>query len=230
MAFWSKFIEVEEEAPKKEPLADLSDLEGLSAPAPVKEKPKPKAKGASTIEAVEPEPATPQAPARSALDWTLDEVYRAGKAELGRNSADTVLKLRDGLRQLPPEQQLAMVRVMDKADETWDENHVLADAKNRVAILTRYLDFVSKDEEVQVAKATASSTAVSQEKTDQVEALDTQIKELQRKREDLVKVIAQAQADAEEQAQGVRAKADKVRELVKVAVDRYKEILTFFGV
>jgi hypothetical protein len=227
--FWQRFINVESDPEAPAVGGDLSDLGDLSVP-PAKEKPskvKPKEKSSPLKD--EAAPAEPVTPSRTALDWTLEEVFRGGKAELGRNSAETVIKLREGLKNLPSEQQLAMVRVMDSADDTWDEEHITSDAKNRVAILTRYLDFVAKDEQVQVARATEASTAISEATSAEVTDLDAQIRVLQLKRAEKIKVIEKAQADADVQAQSVRARADKVRLTVAGAIDRYKGLLTFFG-
>jgi len=227
--FWQRFINVESDPEVPAVGGDLSDLGvDLSTP-PVKEKPskaKPKEKPASAEDTASQEPA---APTRTALDWTLEEVFRGGKAEMGRNSADTVIKLRDGLKNLPSEQQLAMVRVMDSADDTWDEVHITTDAKNRVAILTRYLDFVSRDEQIQVTKATEASTALSEATAAEVTDLESQIKLLQLKRAAKIEIIDKARADADVQAQSVKARADKVRQTVAGAIERYKGLLTFFG-
>jgi len=79
--------------------------------------------------------AAPTAKPKTALDWTLTEVFQAGGIQSGRNSAETVLVLLHGLAAIPEDQRLIAIRAMDAADEGWDEETVLTERTNRLGSL-----------------------------------------------------------------------------------------------
>jgi len=126
--------------------------------------------------------AAPAAPARTALDWTLDEAFAGGGAEAGRNSALTVLKLLAGLQALPPEARLVAVRAMDSADDTWDEAHVTADARKRIAILQQFIGFIDKDVETRLGEIMATFEAAKAATEGRVAELDRQMAVLKAER------------------------------------------------
>ena len=165
----------------------------------------------------------------TAMEWSLDDVFRDGGAATGKNSAETAIKLRDSLATFPETAQLAMVRAMDAADDSWTEADVLADAQKRVTILGQYSTLVDADENKRVAAAHAASAEFETNHATTIAKIDANIASLQADREHLVQEIAQANALAEEQANAVKVKAGQIRELVANAVARYQAVLKFFG-
>jgi len=207
MAFWDKLVTIT-------PATDSATSEAPEAPeAPTGDAPAPAATAVK----------------RTPLDWTLEEILAAGGAEAGRNSAETVITLRASLAPFSPEQQLAMVRAMDAVDNTWDEEHVMADANRRVAILDKYTGLVASDEADRVKALNVAFDSRKAELDALIVDLDAQIASLKARREGAVQDTAAAKQAAEEQAKAVNLRADGVRQTISTAVERYKALIKFFG-
>ena len=175
----------------------------------------------------------PSAPAavksKTAMDYTLEEVFASGGAATGRNSADTVIKLRDSLSSFTAEQQLVMLRAMDSADDSWDETTVIADAKRRIIITDEYQRMVSEDEANRVAKINEDCSNHTRGRRVIVEDIDAQIAELQANREKEIAKSEDAVAVAAEQVSHVKNRADGYRASAAAVAAKYKEIINFFG-
>ena len=209
--FWQTFIAVTEDAtPAEAAVADIAAYEPV-------------------VDVVPATVATAPKATRTAMDWTLDDILTAGGAEQGRNSAETVIKMRDSLAAFPPDQQLAMVRGMDVADDTWDEAHVVLDAQKRVAILDKYVGLVKADEDKQIAQIDAEFQAAKAGNQSQINDLDAQIAALQGQRASLVRDTEVAEAASADKALAVKSRAESVRQTVATATARYKTLRGFFG-
>lgn len=174
------------------------------------------------------EPTAPMAPARTPLDWTLDEVYAAGGAEQGRNSADTPLKLQEGLAAFSQDQRVAMVRALDGADDAWDEATALADAKKRVQILEQYKTFIDKDVASQIEAANVDYRSTKSSNDARVAEIDAQIAGLMARRDAELAATGKAQQAANDTAKAVQVRAEGVKARVDAALARYRELITFF--
>lgn len=173
-------------------------------------------------------PVTP-GPARTALDWTIPEVFAAGKVVTGRDTADTVLALLEGLRAFPPAQQLAMIRAMDAADDTWAESDILADAQNRLRVLQQYGAFIDRDATSQIEAAKSEFTAAQAACDQEIQALDQQIAALQAQRQGVTQKAASAKAQTDAAIQTIKTRADEARKRASDTAAKYKALVTFFG-
>lgn len=219
-SFLSLFVKVED--------PDPSEATGMPGNLPHSES---IAGYGSALQSDEPTvaPAGPKPIARTAMDWTLAEVLEAGGAATDRNSAETVIKMRDKLASFPQDQQLGMIRAMDASDDTWDEATVVLDAQKRVAILDKYVGLVQADQTKQVAQIDAAFQATKLANEGQINDLDAQIAALQGQRAQVVTATQVAEAAAKDKSQAVKSRADGVLQTVADATARFKTLLTFFG-
>ena len=178
---------------------------------------------------VQAAPTAPPPVRRTAMEYSVDEILVASGVEQGRNSAETVILMRAKLLAFPAEAQLAMVRAMDAGDDTWDEEHVVADAQKRVAALAKYTTLVGADETNRVNQIAANFADAKSTLDGNIADIDAQIKQLQASRETATQEIAAAQKAADTQTQAVHAQADGVRQTVVTATEKYKGLLQFFG-
>lgn len=167
--------------------------------------------------------------ARTPMDYTLDEVFVEGGAATGKNSAETAIKLREGLVAFPEAQQIAMIRAMDSADDSWDEATVVADAKRRVLISDEYLKMVDADESNRIAKINTDCDAETQANQNRVADLDGQIAALKAEREQVIGQSAAARAAADGKIEAVKVRANGIKDAVATVAAKYKEVVKFFG-
>ena len=166
---------------------------------------------------------------RSPMDYSLDEVFLEGGAATDRNSAETVVKLREGLAAFPEAQQLAMVRAMDLADDSWNEATVLADANRRILITNEYLKLVDQDEGEQITRIQAETETATMANESHVADLDARIAALKAEREKVVQETSAAKATADGKVEAVKVRANGVRTAVRDVVAKYQNIIKFFG-
>lgn len=229
MSLWKKiggaFVEMPDSPEAKSEGGGVSDAEidALLRASGVEElagKPGTKAPSAAPAPAAKP---------KTALDWTLTEVFQAGGIQGGRNSAETVLVLLHGLAAIPEDQRLIAIRAMDAADEGWDEETVLTDATKRLQVLQHFGTHIDKDEQARIASVNQAAATEQAALQGQVTELDAQIATLQKQREDALASIAASKAHAEDGAKAVRERANSVRDRVKTEAAKYKGLLAFFG-
>jgi hypothetical protein len=146
--------------------------------------------------------------ATSALDLSLDEVVAAA-GQTGRNSAETLLKLREGLASFSEPQQLAMLRAMDAADESWDETAVLADAQNRITALNKHMGAIDAEASRQVHDILTAAESKNQANEELIADLDAQIAGMVKRREaaehDKAQAIINARKDAKAKTLGTKS-------------------------
>ena len=174
-------------------------------------------------------PAAPAAPAKSSLDFTLEDIFKAGKVEGGHNSAETVLKMLDKLKTFPPEQQLAMVRAMETADGALDEVTVIADAQKRVGILARYGEFVDKEVQTFTQKEIDTYNGLKASSETRAAEIDAHIKALQDERDKLVTDTTAAKTAGEDRVKAFQTRAADAKMRSKGASDKYEMLVKFFG-
>jgi hypothetical protein len=211
MAWYDKFVKVE----------------GKDGGIPVPEAPTPPPTKSSTAPFVAPP--TQFVTHRTAMDYTLDEIFVEGGAATGKNSAETAIKLRDGLAAFPAPQQIAMLRAMDSADDSWNEASVVEDADARVKIALEYIKMVDADAADRIGKINAECDADVQATQNQVNELDKQIATLQAERNKSLARVTWAQAEASKDVEAVKTRANGIKDATTKVVDKYKEIVNFFG-
>ncbi len=168
---------------------------------------------------------TPVQPAQSVMDTPLEDVL----VSPGRNSADMVIKLREGLAAFPEPQQLAMLRAMDNADASWDEASVIADAHTRLEALDKHMERVrtaAQDQESAIQSRCAGAIQNSQNK---VAELDQQIADLQQARSAAISQAAVDRANADNQIADVKDKVKGITEKAVALAARYQGIIKFFS-
>ena len=171
----------------------------------------------------------PVSPAKTSLDWTLDDIFKAGKVEPGRNSAETVLKLLGGLQSLPADARLVAIRAMDAADDTWDEPTVIQDAQRRIAVLGKYQEFVDKDVAAATQKEIATYETLRTANEGKVTDIDARIKALQDERETIAHEVTTAKAEGEGRVKAIQVRAADAKQRAKDAATKYDALVKFFG-
>lgn len=180
------------------------------------------------------EPSAPPVPSASpdtssVLDATEEQIFAQQGIADAAGSAVRVTKMLQGLAQFPPAQQLAMVRALDAADDTWSEAMVLTDARARQAALRAHLLKIEQARASRVAAIEQESRAAQATRAAQLTEIDGQIAELTRLREQAVAEAAQTLAGLEQQKQSVELGADAARRRLDEAIARFGALLGFFG-
>jgi hypothetical protein len=166
---------------------------------------------------------------RAAADLTADDVFRLAGLKEDANASSRVVKLIAGLAMFPKEQQLTMVRAMDAADESWSEDAVVADARQRVQVLRSHLDNLAQERERSLA-AIAAEVQRTQEGGAAVAAeLDKQIAELHARRDREAADTATAVARLEQEQLNVRQHEARARQGIAAVIQSLSGLLTFLG-
>jgi hypothetical protein len=162
---------------------------------------------------------------KSVMDTPLEDVL----VSPGRNSADMVIKLREGLAAFPEPQQLAMLRAMDGADASWDEASVIADAHARLDALDKHMEKVQADARDQESAIQSRCAGDIQNSQNKVAELDQQIADLQKARSAAISQAAVDRANADSQVTEVKDKVKGITEKAVALAARYQGIIKFFS-
>lgn len=165
----------------------------------------------------------------SAIDASLSDVMALAGAKTGRNSAETIVKLKEGLAGFTEAQQLAMLRAMDLADDSWNETDVLADANCRVAALNQHLVAITADESEQINQVLVSAEANGKSNDDLIASLDMRITELTSKRDEVERAKAELAINARADADRIRIRASASRDQVNGVIGLYRSVTEFFN-
>lgn len=215
--FWSNFVSVSPETDGIDTVSELKD-DGVMPETAI----------LPTV-TITPAP-VPQGQPRTALDWTLDEVFQAGKAEQGRNSAETVITLQTKLSAFPEAQQLAMIRGMDAVDDTWGEAGAIADAQNRINILAKYTELVDRDAQTRLNQINAELAEAQRALNAKVIDLDARIESLQDERLLTVEDKSKVEKASLEKVGLLAVKSTGVKQAVAETITKYQAVIKFFGV
>jgi|GEM_PF-2277436 hypothetical protein len=167
-------------------------------------------------------------PATSRLQMTAERVFAEAQIPDGANSAERILKLIGGLAMFPAEQQVVMIRAMDTADETWAEDLVMDDARNRQAALRRHVQSMEDERESRSAQLNGQIEQVKTGGRAVVDEIDRRIAELQQKRETAVVDTAGQVADLQHQQQELEATAAGARRGITHVINALSQLITFF--
>lgn len=164
----------------------------------------------------------------SRLQMTADGVFIEAQIADGANSAQRILKLIGGLAMFSAEQQVVMIRAMDQADETWAEDLVMEDARNRQAALRRHVQSMEDERATGVAQLSAEIERAKTEGRAVVDEIDRQISELQQRREKAVVDTAGQVSDLQHRQQELESTAAAARRGITHVINALSQLITFF--
>lgn len=175
-------------------------------------------------------PGAPTAEAEAPLTaLTAEDVFRREGLGDGPNSALRLLKLVAGLQMFPREQQLAMVRAMDAADDTWSEPEVITDAQHRQDALRAHLAELAAER-----RARSEAIAAEMEQTRRggeavLAEIDRRIAELSQRRQHETEATARALAALSQREQALAEQELRARQGVAQVIQALGGLLTFLG-
>lgn len=167
--------------------------------------------------------------ADSHMELMAEDVFRQAGLGDDANSSLRLVKLVAGLSMFPREQQLAMVRAMDAADDTWAEADVLRDAQRRQQALREHLQRVAHE---RAQRMTALSQEIDQTKKSGeavLVELDKRIAELYARREQEAAATATAVAKLEQQQKELEAREARARQGISQVIQALAGLLSFLG-
>jgi hypothetical protein len=170
------------------------------------------------------------APAGSLLDQTAEDVFRVQNVQDTANSALRLIKVIAGIAMFPKEQQLALVRAMDAADDSWSEAEVVADARRRQAILRGHLTELARERSTRSAALDQEITQVKQNGDAILSELDRRIAELHARREQEAQATTNAVAQLDQQQRELEARELRARQGSAQVIQALASLLMFLGV
>lgn len=230
--FWRKvasaFVELPD-PPKPAPeIPDVSaDLDELLASVP------------DVPEAPEPTPATRPAPAApptagaalgsasAVFERAAEQIYASAAITDTPSSAHRILKMLAGLAAFPRPQQLAMLRALDAADETWTEELVITDARGRQAALRNHLQAIEQARAARLSELEQATRDTQARRQQMLADIDKQIAELTLLREQAMTETAQNLAELESKKQECEVSADAARGKISGTVNELSELVSF---
>jgi hypothetical protein len=175
-------------------------------------------------------PAVTGASGSSLMEQTAEDVFRERGVKDTPSSALRVLKLIAGLSMFPREQQAAMIRAMDAADDSWSEAEVVKDAQQRQGVLRSHLSRLQQ-ERAQRSQALAHDIELTKKNGAEVLAeLDKRIAELYARREQEAGSTATSVAKLEQQQKELDAQETRARQGVAQVIQALASLLSFLGV
>jgi hypothetical protein len=170
------------------------------------------------------------APSADRMDMTAEDVFRQSDIDDSPNSALRLLKLVAGLSMFSRDQQLAMVRAMDVADDHWAEADVVQDARKRQAVLRRHLSRIAQERTV---RTNDLSSEIKRAKTDGdavLAEIDQRIAALQTRRQQEAATTAASVVALEQQQKELELQETKARQGIAQVIQALGGLLTFLGV
>ena len=163
------------------------------------------------------------------LDWTAEDVFRDSAIQDSPNSALRLIKLIAGLSMFPREQQLAMVRAMDQADDSWAEADVVQDARKRQGLLRAHLTKVAQYRAERSAEIATAIETTNQNGRAVLAELDQRIAALYARREQEAAETAAAISKFEQQQRELDAREARARQGTAQVIQALGGLLSFVG-
>lgn len=163
------------------------------------------------------------------LDLTAEDVFRSRNVPDSPNSALRLIKVIAGIAMFPKDQQLALVRAMDAADDTWSEAEVVRDARHRQEILRAHLNEVTRERAQRSAAVDREITRVKESGDAVLAELDRRISELHTRREQEAQATAQAVSQLEQQLRDLETRELRARQGSSQVIQALSGLLTFLG-
>mgnify|MGYP003549030219 CR=1 FL=1 len=129
----------------------------------------------------------------------------------------------------PKEQQLAMVRAMDTADDAWSEAQVVRDARLRQEVLRRHLATLAEARNAQSAALDSEIAQTKQNGEAVLAELDQRIAALQARREQEAGATATAIAQLEQKKRELDASEQRARHGSAQVIQALAGLLSFLG-
>lgn len=182
------------------------------------------------LESAPPLAAGSESPEGSVMDMTAEDAFRAAQLGDTPSSAPRVIKLVAGLSMFPRDQQLAMVRAMDAADDAWSEAEVVRDAKQRQRVLREHLTRIAQERTRRTDAINAQADEAKQGGSAVLAELDKRIAELSARREQEVLATAATLSQLEQQRRELEAREVRARQGIAQVIQALSGLLTFLGV
>lgn len=197
--------------------AELAELEG-GATAPAAPAPPPPAP---------PEVLLP-AETQLLLASTPEQLFaEAGYIE-SPASAPRVVKMLTGLAQFPYAQQLAMLRALDAADDSWSETEVTEDAQRRQATLEAHLTRIEQARQGRLVELQQQAATAQENRVATLAEVDRQIAEMMKLREDAITECAQSVAELDREKRELEMAAADARNRTLAAAQQLGQLIAFF--
>lgn len=231
MSFFKKvagvFVELDEKPQPKEGDMSMDELERLLASTPSPKKEAPKQEAPRPSQEGPPPPVTPVG--KRPLDYTLEDVYERAALPRGKNTATAIAKILQGLADFPPDHQLQMVRAMDKVDDEWDENSIVADARRRMTVLDQFHQQLDRDVLARTQEISNTFQDAQRELQQNVADLTRQIEALEARRDEMQGRLDSHQMRAQAAVLHAEESRDTLRERIRRARDEMQQIIDFFN-
>lgn len=147
----------------------------------------------------------------------------------GPNSADRLLKMIAGLAMFPPDQQLAMVRALDAADDSWSEQAVLTDAQARLTVLRTHHEAVERDHAGRLQSFADREHEVRTSGDAAVAEIDRQIATLRERRQETLVRTGTTLAALDGERRALEGTLNRFRSSSLELAARLSGLVTFFG-
>jgi hypothetical protein len=174
--------------------------------------------------------ASPSASATGlAMRMWPEQIFEQAGIRDGSNSAHRILKLISGLSMFPKDQQVTMIKAMDAADDSWTEAEVLEDARSRQSALRNHLKLIDseRDEFLTLLDAKIAERRTSGEKN--LADIDTQIAELQARREAAIVELTTETENLEHQKKELTEESKKARHGLTEVINALSNLISFFN-
>lgn len=201
--------------------AELAALEGgtsLDAPS-----------GGSVVQLAPPPSAALPAETQALLALSPDQVFAEAGFVESPSSAPRLLKMLAGLAAFPPAQQLAMLRAMDAADDTWSEAQVAEDAQRRQQALEAHLTRIEQTRQGRAAALDQQAAAAQETRVATLAEIDRQIAELMKLREDAITECANQVASYDREKRELELTAMEARNRTLAAAQQLGQLGAFFN-
>jgi hypothetical protein len=186
---------------------------------------------ASSAAPAAPPPVEAMLPAetQALLALTPDQIFaEAGFVETPA-SAPRVVKMLAGLAQFPHPQQLAMLRALDAADDTWSETEVAQDAQNRQATLEAHLTRIEQTRQGRILALDQQAASAQETRVATLAEIDRQIADLMKLREEAITDCASAMAGVDREKRELELAAMDARNRTLAAAQQLGQLVAFFS-
>jgi len=162
------------------------------------------------------------------VQMTADDVFREAGVADSASSSQRLLKLLAGLTMFPREQQLAMVRAMDTADETWNEAEVVADARARQEALRTHMQRITQERAAQSQALAAEMERTRQTGASVLAEIDRRIQDLYKRREQEVATTSEMVARLQAAAEALQQQEEQSRRGIAKVGETLGSLVSFF--
>jgi len=225
----SAFVELDSSSPSSGAAVDTSaaieaELAALEG--------QPNATGGAPSQAAQlapaPEAALP-AETQALLSLTPDGVFAEARFTETPASAPRVVKMLAGLAQFPHPQQLAMLRALDAADDSWSESEVTQDAQSRQATLEAHLTRIEQTRQGRLLALDQQGAVAQETRVATLAEIDRQIAELMKLREDAITECANSMASVDREKRELEMATMDARNRTLAAAQQLGQLVAFFS-